>query len=58
MKKFLEKQEGVETKKQLQRGIDRFGSYYNEVRPYRGMAAAPRPRSMRPRRRRHPRGRW
>ena len=37
MKKFLAAQEGVETKKQLQRELDRFVSYYNEVRPHRGI---------------------
>jgi hypothetical protein len=37
MKKFLARQEGVETKKQLQREIDRFVAYYNEVRPHRGI---------------------
>jgi transposase InsO family protein len=38
LKKFLTAQEGVETKKQLQRQIDRFVTYYNEVRPHRGIA--------------------
>ena len=37
MKKFLAKQEGIETKKQLQRELDRFVVYYNEVRPHRGI---------------------
>jgi transposase InsO family protein len=37
MKKFLARQEGIETKKQLQREIDRFVAYYNEVRPHRGI---------------------
>ena len=37
MKKFLAAQEGVETKKQLQRALDRFVAYYNEVRPHRGI---------------------
>jgi transposase InsO family protein len=37
MKKFLEKQE-VTTPKQLQRQLDRFVAYYNEVRPHRGIA--------------------
>ena len=35
MKKYLSAQEGIETKKQLQRSLDRFGAYYNEVRPHR-----------------------
>jgi len=35
MKKFLGAQEGIETKKQLQRALDRFAAYYNEVRPHR-----------------------
>jgi transposase InsO family protein len=37
MKKFLAAQEGVETKKQLQKALDRFVAYYNEVRPHRGI---------------------
>jgi transposase InsO family protein len=37
LKKFLAAQEGVETKKQLQRQIDRFVTYYNEFRPHRGI---------------------
>ncbi|MGH9044591.1 MAG: integrase core domain-containing protein [Acidimicrobiales bacterium] len=37
MKKFLAAQEGVVTKKQLQRSLDRFVAYYNEVRPHRGI---------------------
>ena len=36
MKKFLEKQE-VATPKQLQRQLDRFVAYYNDVRPHRGI---------------------
>jgi transposase InsO family protein len=35
MKKYLGAQEGIETKKQLQRALDRFAAYYNEVRPHR-----------------------
>ena len=37
LKKFLAAQEGLRTKKQLQRAIDRFVTYYNEVRPHRGV---------------------
>jgi len=37
LKKFLAAQEGLRTKKQLQRAIDRFVTYYNEVRPHRGI---------------------
>ena len=37
MKKFLAKQADVTTKKQLQRELDRFCTYYNEVRPHRGI---------------------
>jgi transposase InsO family protein len=37
LKKFLAAQKGIETKKQLQRAIDRFVAYYNEVRPHRGV---------------------
>jgi transposase InsO family protein len=36
MKKFLVAQEGVVTKKQLQRQLDRFVDYYNTKRPHRG----------------------
>ena len=36
-KKFLAAQEGITTKKQLQRELDRFVAYYNEVRPHRGI---------------------
>jgi transposase InsO family protein len=37
LKKFLEAQHDIETKKQLQRAIDRFVAYYNELRPHRGI---------------------
>jgi transposase InsO family protein len=37
VKKFLAAQDGVLTKKQLQRALDRFITYYNEVRPHRGI---------------------
>jgi transposase InsO family protein len=37
LKKFLQAQDDIGTKKQLQREIDRFVSYYNEVRPHRGI---------------------
>ena len=37
MKKYLAAQEGIETKKQLQRALDRFVAYYNDVRPHRGV---------------------
>lgn len=37
LKKFLAAQEDVATKKQLQREIDRFVAYYNDVRPHRGI---------------------
>jgi transposase InsO family protein len=37
MKKFLVAQEGITTKKQLQRQLDRFVTYYNEVRPHRSL---------------------
>jgi hypothetical protein len=37
MKKFLSAQDGITTKKQLQRELDRFVAYYNEVRPHRGI---------------------
>jgi transposase InsO family protein len=35
LKRHLRAQDGVVTKKQLQRSIDRFVLYYNEVRPHR-----------------------
>jgi response regulator of citrate/malate metabolism len=37
LKKFLEAQRGIETKKQLQRALDRFVAYYNNERPHRGI---------------------
>jgi transposase InsO family protein len=37
LKKFLAAQESIDNKKQLQRAIDRFVTYYNEVRPHRGI---------------------
>jgi transposase InsO family protein len=37
MKKYLAAQEDVTTKKQLQRALERFVLYYNEVRPHRGI---------------------
>jgi transposase InsO family protein len=37
LKKFVAAQKGIETKKQLQRAIDRFVVYYNDVRPHRGV---------------------
>ena len=41
LKKFLAAQEGVATKKQLQREIDRFVEYYNTVRPHRSLGRKP-----------------
>ncbi len=37
LKKFVGAQKDIETKKQLQRAIDRFVVYYNDVRPHRGV---------------------
>ena len=37
MKKFLATQEAILTKKQLQRELERFVTYYNDVRPHRGI---------------------
>jgi transposase InsO family protein len=37
MKKYLAKQDPATTKKQLQGQLDRFVTYYNEVRPHRGI---------------------
>jgi transposase InsO family protein len=37
LKKFLRAQKGIETRKQLQRAIDRFVAYYNDVRPHRSI---------------------
>ena len=36
MKKFLAKEE-INSPKQLQRQLDRFVAYYNDVRPHRGI---------------------
>jgi hypothetical protein len=37
LKRYLEKQQGIETKKQLQAALDRFAVYYNDVRPHRAL---------------------
>ena len=37
LKKFLAKQQPAETKKQLQRQLDRFAAYYNNIRPHRAI---------------------
>jgi len=37
LKKYLAKQDPAETKKQLQRQLDRFVAYYNDVRPHRSL---------------------
>ena len=37
LKKHLAKQEGLETKKQLQVALDRFIAYYNDIRPHRAV---------------------
>jgi Integrase core domain len=37
MKKYLTAQDDLRTKKQLQRALDRFATYYNTVRPHRGI---------------------
>jgi transposase InsO family protein len=37
LKKFLNEQDPIYTKKQLQRQLDRFVKYYNEVRPHRAI---------------------
>jgi transposase InsO family protein len=37
LKKHLAKQEGLDTKKQLQVAPERFARYYNEIRPHRGV---------------------
>jgi transposase InsO family protein len=37
LKRYLAAQEDVENKKQLQRAIDHFKPYYNDVRPHRGI---------------------
>ena len=36
-KKYLAQQDEIETKKQLQAHLDRFATYYNEVRPHRSI---------------------
>jgi len=38
LKKFLAKQDPVSTRKALQRQLDTFVAYYNDVRPHRGIA--------------------
>jgi transposase InsO family protein len=40
LKKFVVAQEGITTKKQLQRALDRFVDYYNNVRPHRSLGRA------------------
>lgn len=35
LKKYLAARKGIATKKQLQRALDRFAAYYNDVRPHR-----------------------
>jgi hypothetical protein len=37
MKRFVAKQDPATTKKQLQRQLERFVAYYNDVRPHRGI---------------------
>jgi transposase InsO family protein len=37
LKRYLAKQEPAVTKRQLQAQLDRFGAYYNEVRPHRAV---------------------
>ena len=37
LKKFINEQDDIETKRQLQVQLDRFVSYYNEVRPHRAI---------------------
>ena len=37
LKKYLTKQDPATNKKQLQRQLDRFAAYYNEIRPHRGI---------------------
>ena len=54
MKKFLVAQEGVVTKKQLQRQLDRFVDYYNNERPHRGIGRRTPTRSMKPKPRPRP----
>ena len=51
VKKYLAKQDPAETKRQLQGQLDRFVTYYNEVRPHRASAESdPSRPSMRGRR--------
>ena len=40
LKKHLARQQGIETKKQLQVALDRFVAYYNHIRPHRGVGRA------------------
>jgi transposase InsO family protein len=40
LKRFVAAQRGIRTKKQLQRALDRFVEYYNNVRPHRSLGRA------------------
>ena len=37
LKKFIKEQDAIETKRQLQAQLDRFVTYYNEIRPHRAI---------------------
>lgn len=37
LKKYIPQQDGIEARKQLQAQLDRFATYYNEVRPHRAI---------------------
>jgi transposase InsO family protein len=37
LKKYMAEQDGIETRKQLQSALDRFVTYYNDVRPHRAI---------------------
>jgi transposase InsO family protein len=56
VKKFLAKHEPALTKKQLQRQLDRFAAYYNDVRPHRGVGRRTPAEAFAARERAYPRG--
>lgn len=37
LKKFIKEQDAIETKRQLQAQLDRFVTYYNDIRPHRAI---------------------
>ena len=56
LKKFLAVQESIANKKQLQRDLDRFVVYYNEIRPHRALDRKTPLQAFRRRTKAHPIG--